>query len=138
MRYSISDWSNGFAHRRGFRTSVRKKLRSGELVVTGDQWPIFLYEGLKYDEENPWEGFLRSKIMISVSTLEKIFPIRKRPNSHCFKAYKHIFTSPSSVDGEGRATRSGNAAIHGMTNVTAASLAYVATLVCTGLFQTVD
>ena len=48
---------------------------------------------------------------------------------HCLQAYKHIFTSPSSVDKEVKATRSGNARIHGMTRVTPASLAYVATQV---------
>jgi hypothetical protein len=46
------------------------------------------------------------------------------------QAYKHIFTSPSSVEKEAsRATRSGNARIHGMTSVTPASIAYVATQV---------
>lgn len=45
------------------------------------------------------------------------------------QAYKHIFTSPSSVDQEPKATRSGNARIHGMTAVTPASIAYVATQV---------
>jgi len=49
---------------------------------------------------------------------------------HRLQAYKHIFTSPSSVEKEVKATRSGNARIHGMTRVTPASLAYVATLVC--------
>ena len=46
-----------------------------------------------------------------------------------FQAYKHIFTSPSSVEKEPKATRSGNARIHGMTQVTPASIAYVATQV---------
>lgn len=45
------------------------------------------------------------------------------------QTFKHIFTSPSSVEREAKATRSGNAFIHGMTRVTAASLAYVATQV---------
>ena len=45
------------------------------------------------------------------------------------KAYKHVFTSPSSVGKEPRATRSGNACIHDMTNVTRASIAYVVTQV---------
>ena len=45
------------------------------------------------------------------------------------KAYKHIFTSPSSVDKVAKATRSGNARIHGMTRVTPASIAYIATQV---------
>jgi hypothetical protein len=45
------------------------------------------------------------------------------------QAYKHIFTSPSSVDKEPKATRSGNARLHGMTCVTLPSIAYVATQV---------
>lgn len=45
------------------------------------------------------------------------------------KAFRHVFTSPSSVDKEPKATRAGNARLHGMTNVTAASIAYVATQV---------
>jgi hypothetical protein len=46
-----------------------------------------------------------------------------------FQGYKHIFTSPSSVEKEPKATRSGNARIHGMTQVTPASIAYIATQV---------
>jgi hypothetical protein len=46
------------------------------------------------------------------------------------QAYKHVFTSPSSVEKEPKATRSGNARIHGMTRVTIPSIAYVATQVC--------
>jgi hypothetical protein len=42
------------------------------------------------------------------------------------QAYKHVFTSPSSIEKEPKATRSGNARIHGMKNVTIASLAYIA------------
>src|SRR5262245_43885009 len=45
------------------------------------------------------------------------------------KAFKHIFTSPSSVKKEVKAMRSGNARIHGMTHVTTSSIAYVATQV---------
>lgn len=50
------------------------------------------------------------------------------------KAFKHIFTSPSSVEKEPTATRSGNARIHGMTCVTIPSLAYVATQVSIKIF----
>jgi hypothetical protein len=45
------------------------------------------------------------------------------------QAFKHIFTSPTSVDQEPKANHSGNAHIHGMTSVTLASIAYVATQV---------
>jgi hypothetical protein len=94
------DWQNN---------EIKQKLKTGETVVSGDQWPVFLYHGYTYDSEDPWNGLFRSSLLTS--------------------AYKHIFTSPSSVDKEPKATRSGNARIHGMTCVTAASIAYVATQV---------
>lgn len=46
-----------------------------------------------------------------------------------YQAYKHVFTSPSSVDKEPKAMRSGNARLHGMGSVTIASMAYIATQV---------
>ncbi|KJA26432.1 hypothetical protein HYPSUDRAFT_133249 [Hypholoma sublateritium FD-334 SS-4] len=92
------DWSN---------QEIKQKLRTGELSVPGDQWPIFLYRSHQYDDANPWKGLLQSDILV--------------------KTFKHIFTSPSSVDREAKATRSGNARIHGMSSVTRASVAYAAT-----------
>ena len=53
---------------------------------------------------------------------------------HLAQAYKHVFTSPSSVDKEPKATRSGNARIHGMTRVTLPSIAYIATQVRAHVF----
>lgn len=53
-----------------------------------------------------------------------------------YQTFKHIFTSPSSVEKEARATRSGNARIHGMTCVTRASIAYIATQVSTLICDT--
>jgi hypothetical protein len=46
---------------------VKAKLKSGEILVTGDQWPIFLYAGYSYDPEDPWNGLLRSSLLVSVS-----------------------------------------------------------------------
>lgn len=86
---------------------VRKKLASGELAVSGDQWPMLVYANQQYDPDDPWSGLFKNQILVW--------------------AYKHIFTSPSSVEKEAKATRSGNARIHGMTRVTAASIAYTAT-----------
>ncbi|KAG2130214.1 hypothetical protein DEU56DRAFT_914838 [Suillus clintonianus] len=94
------DWNN---------PRMKENLRSGEMVICGDQWPIFLYANRVYDPEDPWCGLLRSHLLIY--------------------AYKHVFTSPSSVDREPKATRSGNARLHGMNSVTIASLAYIATQV---------
>ncbi|THH06871.1 hypothetical protein EW146_g9483 [Bondarzewia mesenterica] len=94
------DWSSG---------EIKEQLHNGEVVIAGDQWLIVLYSGEAYDPEDPWNGLFRGTLLIA--------------------AYKHIFTSPSSVDKELRATHAGNARIHGMTRVTPASIAYIATQV---------
>ncbi|KAG0701182.1 hypothetical protein DFH29DRAFT_982831 [Suillus ampliporus] len=94
------DWSN---------TETKQSLKSGETAVRGDQWPMFLYAGYIYDPKDPWTGLLRSEILIF--------------------GFKHVFTSPSSVDKEPKAMRSGNAYLHGMKSVTKGSLAYIATQV---------
>ncbi|KAG1853247.1 hypothetical protein C8R48DRAFT_749662 [Suillus tomentosus] len=78
-------------------------------LKSGDQWPMFLYAGYEYDPEDPWKGLLKGEILIF--------------------GFKHVFTSPSSVDKEPKATRSGNAYLHGMKSVTKGSLAYIATQV---------
>ncbi|KAG1736914.1 uncharacterized protein EDB91DRAFT_1237997 [Suillus paluster] len=83
------DWSD---------SQTKENLRSGKLLVCGDQWPVFLYSHHTYKPEDP-------------------------------VAYKHVFTSPSSVDKEPKATQSGNARLHGMKSVTIASIAYIATQV---------
>ncbi|KAG1748795.1 hypothetical protein EDD22DRAFT_981865 [Suillus occidentalis] len=92
------DWSNA---------ETKQSLKSGETAVRGDQWPMFLYAGCAYDPEDPWKGLLRNEMLIC--------------------GFKHVFTSPSSVDKEPKATRSGNAYLHGMKSVTQGSLAYIAT-----------
>ncbi|TEB23586.1 hypothetical protein FA13DRAFT_1818350 [Coprinellus micaceus] len=102
---------------------VRKQLKNKELTITGAHWPIFVYKNETYDPENPWKGLFRSELLV--------------------KGFKHIFTSPSSVDDEPKATRSGNARIHGMSLVTPASLAYTFTqvrfsLTSAGVFSRTD
>ena len=46
---------------------VKEKLQSGNFIVHGDQWPIFLYKDCRYDPGNPWNGLLRNKLLIAVS-----------------------------------------------------------------------
>lgn len=45
---------------------IKRKLSQGDLIVSGDQWPIFLYAGESYDPEDPWNGLLRSALLVSV------------------------------------------------------------------------
>ncbi|KAJ3539561.1 hypothetical protein NMY22_g4686 [Coprinellus aureogranulatus] len=82
------DWSD---------EKIRQQLRSGEIACSGEAWPAFLYRDSKFNPENPWDGLFQGKLLVS--------------------AFKHIFTSPSSVDSESRATRAGNAELHGMKSV---------------------
>ncbi|KAG1869088.1 hypothetical protein C8R48DRAFT_771259 [Suillus tomentosus] len=71
---------------------TKQNLQSGEIAVSGDQWPLFVYANEAYDPEDPWNGLLRSRLLVN--------------------AFRHIFTSPSSVDKEPKATRAGNARLH--------------------------
>ncbi|KAG2142776.1 uncharacterized protein EDB93DRAFT_1088748 [Suillus bovinus] len=88
---------------------TKDNLQSSELLVCGDQWPVFLYAHHTYDTEDLWCGLLRSRLLVC--------------------AYKHVFMSPSSVDREPKATQSRNACLHGMNSATVASIAYIATQV---------
>ncbi|KAG1854296.1 hypothetical protein F4604DRAFT_1883352 [Suillus subluteus] len=84
---------------------TKQNLQSGVISISGDQWPLLLYANKAYDPDDPWNGLLRTRLLIN--------------------AFRHVFTSPSSVDKEPKATRAGNAHLHDMTAVTAASMAYI-------------
>ena len=103
------------------------KLASGELIVCGDQWPMLVYANQEYDFEDPWNGLFRSQLLIWMSFIHSY--VTYVLLVLIGQAYKHIFTSPSSVEKKVKATRSGNAWIRGMKRVTTASLAYIATQV---------
>ncbi|KAI8994033.1 hypothetical protein BD414DRAFT_411224, partial [Trametes punicea] len=81
--------------------------------VSGSHWPTFAFDEDKFNPVTPWESFLRGRLIV--------------------QAFRHIFTSPSSATTENndgsRSTRSGNAALHGMTRVTIGSIIYCATQV---------
>lgn len=111
------------------QSRVRTRLRSGEEYMAGDVWPIFLYANCKYHPENPWEGFLKNVLLIKARFATIAAWSLISVDHMLYQGFKHIFTSPSSVEKEAKATRSGNARIHGMTAVTPASIAYVATQV---------
>jgi hypothetical protein len=49
---------------------IKTKLRSGELIIPGDQWPAFLYAGQNFDCEDPWKGLFMNSILISVSRMK--------------------------------------------------------------------
>lgn len=70
------DWSNTefvFSYALTARTltnsRTKERLRSGEMAVPGDLWPIFLYHGYNFDPEDPWNGLFRSSLLISVGLI---------------------------------------------------------------------
>ena len=50
-----------------FYCKVRSDLVNGVMTVSGDQWPVLVYENQEYDPEHPWEGLFRSKLLVWVS-----------------------------------------------------------------------
>ena len=108
-------------------TRIRDKLQNSTYLVPADQWPIFMWKDYKYDEGDPWKGLLRSKILVKVKC-SATFSIGSDWSNN-FQAFRHVFTSPSSVDRVPKATRQGNAKLHNMNQVNTASLAYIATQV---------
>ena len=51
---------------------MKAKLKSGEMSVQGDQWPLFLYADLAYDPDDPWNGLLRSQLLVAVCEIYSV------------------------------------------------------------------
>jgi hypothetical protein len=51
---------------------TKAKLKSGEIIVTGDQWPLFLYADYHYDPEDPWNGLFRSALLVCVRYMFRV------------------------------------------------------------------
>ncbi|KAG1904173.1 uncharacterized protein F5891DRAFT_1184355 [Suillus fuscotomentosus] len=88
---------------------AQKKLQNSKIKMTASALPAFLWAGdlpgKDYDDNNMFEGMFEGHL------LERMM--------------RHIFTSPLSAYGEQtRATRTCNAALHDMTTVEAAHIAY--------------
>lgn len=60
-----------FPHYSAFKLTslfrIKQKLRTGELSVSGDHWPIFLFSCYQYDDDDPWKGLLRSMLLVKVT-----------------------------------------------------------------------
>jgi hypothetical protein len=48
------------------------------MVVSGDQWPIFVYHGYNYDPEDPWNGLFRSILLVSVGYSQLLLHMKGR------------------------------------------------------------
>ncbi|KAF8528608.1 hypothetical protein JB92DRAFT_773097 [Gautieria morchelliformis] len=95
-----STWNDG-------KISIQQGLCDGTIDIQPSQWPNFIYEDctVPYEGEDMWVGFLRHQLLV--------------------KTLKHIYTSPSSVDGadSNQATCSRKAALAGMTGMSVGAIA---------------
>ena len=48
---------------------TKERLHSCKLMVSEDQWPIFIYQGYNYNSEDPWNGLFCSSLLVLVSQL---------------------------------------------------------------------
>ena len=64
--YVLSELLSRFSFK-SFPLRTKSKLVNGQIQVAGDQWPVFLYANYMYDPEDPWNGLLRSGLLVSVS-----------------------------------------------------------------------
>ncbi|TFK18410.1 hypothetical protein FA15DRAFT_567730, partial [Coprinopsis marcescibilis] len=84
----------------------RSDLRSGKKVIPGDAWPTFCFKDYVYNDEDPYEGLLKSDLLVT--------------------AYRTIFFGASSHKDNSRTARKGYAEIYGMRSVSIPSLIYIA------------
>ena len=91
LDWANAEWVSGIFHfvckpdRLKMFNSVKAKLVGGQIQVSGDQWPVFLFTNYTYDSEDPWNGLLRSGLLVSVSCycahVSQRLPIRSRPSN---------------------------------------------------------
>ncbi|TCD64622.1 hypothetical protein EIP91_003856 [Steccherinum ochraceum] len=97
-------------------TSVMQRIESGELRVTAEQLPSFLYpDDHPYDRANLYNGLFKSRVLV--------------------RAWRHNFTGPASAL---EALKKSNgpaclAKVYGLQHVTARTLCYIAAQVHVGL-----
>jgi hypothetical protein len=61
---------------------TEEKLRDGEIIVSGNQLPIFIYQGYYYNPEDPRNGLFGSSLLVSVCSCR--FRLTRGPNAHFF------------------------------------------------------
>jgi hypothetical protein len=70
---------------------TQEGLRNGTLIVSGDQWPIFLYRDYKHNPVDIWEGLFRSHLLVSVSVSSgQVSRGESLDTDTGFQAYLHL------------------------------------------------
>lgn len=116
-------------------TSFLERISNGDVAVTSDQFPNFLYnedEAEDITEENPddWDaekGLLRSSLCLWVSCLIFMLQILW---AQFIESYKCIFMGNGSWKPSDKKRKGPISKINGMTQVTPATIAYAVAQVC--------
>jgi hypothetical protein len=82
------DWSNA---------ETKDKLRNGEIIVSGDRWPIFLYRNYSYDPSNPWDGLLQSTLLVSASSNQLLCTLGRADHRYrhsSISSHRRVLSTP--------------------------------------------
>lgn len=52
---------------------IKEQLRNGELPMSGDLWPTFVYKDYKVDPDDIWANLFRSSLLVAVRRLKLCF-----------------------------------------------------------------
>ena len=65
------------------------------MLVRGDQWPLFLYADLAYDPQDPWNGLLRSELLVAVRYphISHFFTDTRRRDSNMYSLRRALLTT---------------------------------------------
>ncbi|KAJ3526631.1 hypothetical protein NMY22_g10092 [Coprinellus aureogranulatus] len=92
--------------------AVRNKIVNRKISITGEEFPMFLYRDLEYDDKDPEHNLLISEAL--------------------FTFWRHIFSGPASaapvIPGEPPRKPAGQVELNKMTSVTPGSIAYASEL----------
>jgi hypothetical protein len=110
------------------------KVNDGSLRIRASEWPFFLYYlKTRYDPDDEEKGLLRGYILLRVCPSPSFNVYRLTLVTR--KAYRHIFTGPSSAfNGSCDTMKASKAEIHNLTRVTGRTIAYAAVQVRISFF----
>jgi hypothetical protein len=107
-------------------------VKDGTIQICAAEWPAFLYDQKQYNPKYEETGILKGEVLVQVcfSLLFNICMLTFQ------KAFRHIFTGPSSaICGRSESTKPSKAQLHGLTAVTARTIAYAAVQVLHSFFH---
>ncbi|TFK17646.1 hypothetical protein FA15DRAFT_604673, partial [Coprinopsis marcescibilis] len=98
---------------------------SGKKVIPGDAWPTFCFKDYVYNSKDPYEGLLKSDLLVTIKPVHSIYKYSWLKSSNS-QAYQTIFFGANSHKDNSRTACKGYAKLYGMRSVSIPSLVYSA------------